>query len=148
MHLTFRRANVLVYRSTCVPKRSAGNTHGFSRQVYVGSIAIDGPLIPDALIQRLTGAEIAFVEAKVCSPARERAAEQRRIEERREHDPGWRLEEATRLVVEAADLSRDDVMPATKVVTLQGPLVGIQTDGAVSQATTADSVEEARCVWL
>ncbi len=105
MHLKFRRNKALLYRSVWVPKASAGNTHGFSQQDYVGSIALDGQVIPNALIQRLTDAEMAFVEAKICSPARERAAEQRRIEERRERDPGWRLEEATTLISEAAERS-------------------------------------------
>ena len=105
MHLKFRRNNALLYRSVWVPKASAGNTHGFSQQDYVGSIALDVQVIPNALIQRLTDAEIGFVEAKVCSPARERAAAQRQIEECRERDPGWRLEEATTLISEAAERS-------------------------------------------
>ncbi|WP_197032980.1 hypothetical protein [Thiomonas sp. FB-Cd] len=105
MHLKFRRNQALLYRSTWVPKGAQGNTHGYSRQSYLGSIPLTAAAIPDALQSKLTADELAFVESKICGPARQRAAEEQRAAELCERDPGWRIEEAQRLLGEAADRS-------------------------------------------
>ena len=113
MHLKLRRGSVLLYRSVWVPKGADANTHGFSRQTYVGSLPVTTEAIPEALRGRLSDDECAFVDAKICAPTREVAERQRREAEHRERDPGWRLEEASRLVDEAAERSVEQ--PVTSV---------------------------------
>ena len=113
MHIKTRRGRALLYRSTWVPKGAQGNTHGYSRQAYVGSIPVTTEVIPNALRERLSVDELAFVDAKICGPAREAAERQRLEDERRERDPGWRLEKAQRLVNEAA--ARSAGMPVSAI---------------------------------
>ena len=139
MHLKFRRGNALLYRSTWVPKGSAGNTHGYSRQTYVGSIPVTTEAIPDALLPRLSEDERTFVDAKICAPAKEAAERQRMEAERRERDPGWRLEEAQRLVNEAVERSAGMPVSAARLAALHGALAGVKADGSAPHAATAMS---------
>ena len=139
MHLKFRRNQALLYRSVWVPKGSAGNTHGYSRQVYVGSLPASTESIPAALRDWLSDDELAFVDAKICGPAREAAERQRLEEERRERDPGWRLEEAQRLVSEAAARSARMPVSTARLVALQEALSGVKTDGSTPHAATANN---------
>ena len=140
MHLKFRRGNALLYRSTWVPKGSAGNTHGYSRQTYVGSIPVTTEAIPEALRGRLSDDECAFVDARICAPAKAAAERQRREAERRERDPGWRLEEAQRLVNEAVERSAGMPVSAASLGALQEALARLKTDSsAPSSAATAMS---------
>ncbi len=134
MHLKFRRNQALLYRSVWVPKGSAGNTHGYSRQAYVGSLPVATEAIPDALRERLSDAERAFIDAKICGPAREAAERQRVEDEVRERDPGWRLEEAQRLVREAAARSAGMPVSATRLADLQDALAGVKADGPAPPA--------------
>ena len=136
MHLKFRRNQALLYRSVWVPKGSAGNTHGYSRQVYVGSLPASAETIPGALRERLSDDELAFVDAKICGPAREAAERQRLEDEVRERDPGWRLEEAQRLVREAAARSAGMPVSATRLGALQDALSGVKTDSTAIQMPT------------
>lgn len=134
MHIKTRRARALLYRSVWVPKGSNGNTHGFSRQHYVGSLPTSAESIPAALHDRLSDDECAFVDAKICAPAKEAAERQRMEDERRERDPGWRLEEAQRLVREAAERSGAVPVSAASLGTLHGALAGVKTDGFIPSA--------------
>ncbi|SCC92495.1 conserved hypothetical protein [Thiomonas sp. X19] len=136
MHIKHRRARALLYRSVWVPKGSAGNTHGYSRQAYVGSLPVATEAIPAALRERLSDAERAFIDAKICGPAREAAERQRVEDEVRERDPGWRLEEAQRLVREAAARSAGMPVSATRLGALQDALSGVKTDGSAIQMPT------------
>lgn len=137
MHLKFRRGSALLYRSTWVPKASAGNTHGFSRQTYVGSIRLDAQKIPDALIQRLTDAEMAFVEVKVCISAREVAERQRVEVERREGDPVWRVAEATRLAGDAVERSAEHPVNVAAVTQLREMVDRLRVAGSLPTSKTA-----------
>lgn len=146
MHLKFRRDRALLYRSQWVPKGTDANTHGFSRQTYVGSLTLDAQSISDALKQRLTDAEADFVEAKVCSPAREAAQRQRREVERRERDPEWRLDEATRLVDEAVERSAEQPITAVTVAAVRDAVGRLRVTGnpqATEPAMTFDPLAEA-----
>lgn len=136
MHLKFRRNQALLYRSVWVPKGSAGNTHGYSRQVYVGSLPASAETIPGALRERMSDDELAFVDAKICGPAREAAERQRLEDELRERDPGWRLEEAQRLVNEAAERSAGMPVSAARLADLQDALAGVETDSTAIQMPT------------
>ena len=83
MHIKIRRNRALLYRSTWVPKGSDNNTHGYARQSYVGSLPLSAAAISPTLQSKLTPDEVAFVESKVCAPARQRAAEEQRAAPRR-----------------------------------------------------------------
>ena len=141
MHIKIRRSYALLYRSTWVRKGSAGNTHGYTQQHYVGSIPLSAPAIPTELQSKLTTDEIAFVEAKICDPARQRAAEEQRAAEQRERDPGWRVEEAARLVREAADRSAAQPIDAALVERLQQAVGGLHAKGSAVTAVTTKSAD-------
>ena len=136
MHLKHRRGNALLYRSQWVPKGTDGNTHGYSRQAYVGSLPLAAESITAALLPKLSEDERTFVDAKICAPAREAAEWQRREAERRERDPGWRLEEAQRLVNEVAERSAGMPVSAARLADLQEALAGVKTDGTAIQMPT------------
>lgn len=129
MHIKTRRSYALLYRSTWVPKGSAGNTHGYTRQRYVGSIPLSAAAIPSELQTRLTPDEIAFVEARVCQPAGQRADAERRAAEQRENDPGWRIEEASRLLCEAAERSGGHAIQSLHLDVLQQELAKLLAKG-------------------
>ena len=146
MHLKFRRDGALLYRSLWVPKGTDANTHGFSRQHYVGSLPVTTEAIPDALRARLSEDEHAFIDARICAPAKEAAERQRLEEERRERDPGWRLEEATRLVGEAAERSAEQPVTAATVAAVRDAINRLRVTGnpqAADPATTPDPLAEA-----
>lgn len=133
----------LLYRSTWVRKGSAGNTHGYTQQRYVGSIPLTAAAISPSLHSKLTQEEIAFVESKICAPARQRAAEEQRAAEQRERDPGWRVEEAARLVREAAGRSAAQPVPAALVERLQQAVGGLHAKGSAVTAVTAVTTKSA-----
>ena len=140
MHLKHRRGNALLYRSQWVPKGTDGNTHGYSRQAYVGSLPLAAESITAALLPKLSEDERTFMDAKVCAPAREAAERQRTEAERWERDPGWRLEEAQRLANEAVERSAGMPVSAASLGALQEALARLKTDGsAPSSAATAMS---------
>ena len=146
MHLKFRRGNALLYRSQWVPKGAIANTHGYSCQVYVGSIGLGAARIPEALLPKLSEDEHAFIDAKVCAPARDAAERQRREAEHRERDPGWRLEEATRLVDEAAERSVEQPVTAVTSERLMDAVARLRVTGnpPVAQSElTSDPLAEA-----
>ena len=74
MHIKFRSARAILYRSLWVPKGACGNTHGYSVQNYVGSLPLESIEVPTDLAALLSTEELAVVDSKVCGPAR-RAAE-------------------------------------------------------------------------
>ena len=129
MHIKQRRGRALLYRSTWVPKGVEGNSHGFTRQVYVVSIAADATEVPAELRERLTEDEVEFVEKTVCQPARERIADQAREAERRERDPAWRVDEASRLVEEAVERSVQQPVPAVTVTRLRETVEQLRVAG-------------------
>lgn len=146
MHLKTRRGRALLYRSTWVPRGTSGNSHGFSRQVYVGSIALDATAVPEALREHLSEDDVAFVEDKVCRPARDRIAAQASEAEFRERDPAWRVAEAQRLVEEAVERSVEQPIPAVTVTRLRETVDQLRVAGSSSTAKggqTTDPLAEA-----
>jgi hypothetical protein len=141
MHIKTRRNRALLYRSTWVPKATNGNTHGYTQQRYVGSISLTAAAIPACLQSKLTPEEVAFVESKICVPARQRAADEQRAAERRELDPGWRIEEALRLLGEAADRCAGQPVLATILDRVQQAVSRLQVKGPRVTAVTTNSVD-------
>lgn len=60
MHKKIRGKTAYLYRSSWVPKGTAGNTHGYAVQRYVGSIPVESRSVPDALREVLTADELEF----------------------------------------------------------------------------------------
>ena len=146
MHIKTRRGKALLYRSVWVPRGAAGNTHGYTQQMYVGSIALDAAALPSELRERLTENEVAFVEDRICRPARDRIADQAREADHRERDPGWRVAEAQRLVEEAVERSAEQPVPCVTVTRLQEKVDRLRVAGSTPTskvAATTDPLAEA-----
>lgn len=129
MHIKIRGARALLYRSTWVRKGAEDNSHGFSRQSFVGGIPLDATIVPEDLRSRITSDELAFLHAKLIAPAREAAEAARLAEEQKKRDPLWRLEEAKRLITEAADLSAVALVPQGRVKSLVDALAAVKVVG-------------------
>ena len=127
MFIKTRRTLALIYRSAWVAKGTCGNTHGYSVQNYVGSLPLDSTEIPVGLAALLTSEELALVDSKVCAPAKRAAEEEKRSVERREADPIWRLEDAARLIAEAATRSEKAVVPDSKLAAIQTALQAVKS---------------------
>ena len=136
MHIKTRRNRALLYRSAWVPKGTAGNTHGYAQQHYVGSIPLTAAAISPLLHSKLTQEEVAFIESKICTPARQRAAEEQRAAERREVDAVWRVEEALELLVQAAERSAAQPVPAAILDRVQQAVSRLHTKGSPATAVT------------
>jgi hypothetical protein len=127
MHIKIRGARAILYRSLWVPKGTCGNTHGYPVQQYVGSLPLESIEVPTDLAALLTIEEVATVDSKVCGPARCAADEAKRSAERREADPIWRLEEAARLIAEAATRSEKGVVPDSKLAAIQTTMAAVKS---------------------
>ena len=127
MFIKTKRTLALLYRSAWVAKGTCGNTHGYSVQNYVGSLPLESIEVPPDLAALLTSEELALVDSKVCGPARRAADEAKRSAERREADPIWRLEEAARLIAEAAIRSEKGVVPDSKLAAIQTAMAAVKS---------------------
>ena len=115
MHIKKRGKNAMLYRSSWVPKGTCGNTHGFSQQKFVASLREDSTAIPANIEDLLTLEEAAFVEQRICAPARAAMAEAQGAAKRKEADPIWRIQAAVRLLEEAAERSVNALVPDAHV---------------------------------
>lgn len=143
MHIKKRGTKALLYRSTWVSKGTEGNSHGFSRQVYVGSMSLLATEIPSGTGTKLTPAERELVERQVVRPAQQALACAQANAQKRVRDPLWRLEEGLRLLREAAALSAQGAVPASRVRELHAALASIQSIGASSRPVERDPLEVA-----
>jgi hypothetical protein len=143
MHIKHRPGRAMLYRSLWVRKGAEGNTHGFSRQTYVGSLALAAVEFPAELAQRLSPEEKAFVEQNVLQPARRTAEAERAEKERHARDPLWRLEEAIRLVRDASALSNAARVPASRVKAVHELLNTVRVIGQVSKQAEGDPMDDA-----
>lgn len=143
MHIKKRGNNALLYRSAWVRKGAEGNSHGFSRQLYLGCLSLQATEMPSALDGKLTSDEREFVEQRVVRPARQALARAQADAQKRARDPLWRLEEGLRLVREAAALSAQGAVPAARVRELQNALTTIQFIGASPRPAERDPLEAA-----
>ena len=146
MHIKQRRGRALLYRSEWVPRGAEGSSHGYTKQVYVGSLAAAATAVPVELRERLTQEEAVFAEERVCRPARERVEQQAREAERKERDPVWRVAEATRLAGEAVERSAEQPLAVAAVTQLRDSVDRLRVAGeqAKPRATqTTDPLAEA-----
>lgn len=131
MHIKRRGTKAMLYRSSWVPKGAAGNTHGYSTQTFVGSLPIEAEALPGELENKFSSAELRYLDDKIFQPARLAAQQKVRAAELREADPIWRLDEAARLTLEAAERSERGVVPDGRVSAVQAALGRVKT---ISQA--------------
>ena len=140
MHAKKRNNRLYLYRPRYVRKGAEGNTHGYQKPAFVGSLPADSQEIPEKLAAKLLPDEIEYVENTIVLPARQAAAqshrqaeEQRRAAEARERDPRWRLEEALRLLTDAGTLAFGDGrgIDATKVNALSAAVEKLVVVGKV-----------------
>ena len=143
MHIKHRAGRAMLYRSLWIRKGAEGNSHGFSRQVYVGSLGLAAIGLPADLAQKLSPAEKTFVEQSILQPARRTAEAERLERERRARDPVWRLEEALRLVREASALSVEGRVPASRVKAIHEILNTVRVIGQVSKPAEGDPMDDA-----
>ena len=146
MHIKQRRGRALLYRSKWVPRGAAGNTHGYTKQFYAGSIALDATAVPEALREHLSEDDVAFVEDKVCRPARDRIAAQASEAELRQRDPAWRVAEAQRLVEEAVERSAERPVSGVTGTRLRETVDRLRIAGDQAKArggSTTDPLAEA-----
>ncbi len=127
MHVKVRGRTAYVYRSRWTPRGVANNTHGFNRAEYVGSLLLNCHAVPEALRQLLNDAEVQQLEQRVCQPARVAAAQARHTATARDADPLWRLDEACRLLVDAAQRSEARRVPRDRLQPLLNALTAVQT---------------------
>jgi hypothetical protein len=121
MRVKKRGGRTYLYRSRWVPKGNADD-HGYSVQDYIGALPSGATVVPANLAEQLTGAELLQLEAVVCAPARLAARRAREEAESREHDPLWRIDEATRLLAEAAELSHRRRVPQLRLASAHAAL--------------------------
>ncbi len=127
-----RRGNrISLYKSTWIPK-GPDVPHGYTLQTFVGSIAADATELPSGLQLALSPDERRTLERRVIEPARlakETGIRQARL---RAADPGWRLEEALRLVNEAAECSLTSAVQDGKKRALKSALENVRAVGAAT----------------
>lgn len=131
MHIKTRGQQAMLYRSHWVKKGAEGNTHGFSRQSFVGSMPVGATAVPEDLRSRITSEELAFLHARLVAPARDAAEAARLAEEQKKRDPVWRLDEALRLVQEAGALSTAAAVPGGRIKSLSEAIGQVRTVGSV-----------------
>jgi len=102
MHAKKRGNRINLYRSNYVRKGENGNTHGYPLAKFVGSLPVDSLEIPSLLAKKLTAEERQYVERVVIEPALRAIESKEREVQERELDPGWRIDEALRLLLEAS----------------------------------------------
>ena len=127
MHIKSRGRRAMLYRSSWVPKGTNGNTHGYAVQQFSGSLPLDSVSLPSDLENKFSSPELHLLETKIFQPARQAAQEKVRAAERRESDPIWRLDEAARLTLEAAERSERGYVPNSRVAAVQAALARVKT---------------------
>jgi hypothetical protein len=129
MHIKKRGLRAMLYRSIWVKKGAEGNSHGFSRQSFVASLPVDSVAIPEKLIALLSVKEAEYVDDKLLEPARLAAEALRAQAEHERRDPVRRLDEAAKLVREAAALSADAVVPQGRIKAISDALADVKSLG-------------------
>ena len=133
MHIKTRGQRAMLYRSVWIRKGAEGNSHGFARQTFVGSLPIDSESIPDELMAQLSVAEVDQIMKTLVEPARLDAEARLAKAEQQRRDPVWRLEEAVKLVREAAALSADAFVPQGRIQSLTDALAMVKSIGGSHQ---------------
>ena len=142
MHIKYRQQTALLYRTHWVRKGEAGNTHGFSRATFVGSLPRDAQAIPDALAAKLSTEEQALVEQRVCEPARERTRLEQQRQQQRALDPNWRLRDALGLIEAAIPLGAAQAVAPEVLQALHAALVRLPTQGDSEQPVAPETIRQ------
>lgn len=145
MNLKRRRDRWALYRSRWVAK-SSHVPHGYSVQDYVGSLDVDAEQVPEALRQKLSTAELADVDNRVCAPARAARFQREADASLRAQDPGWRLDKAVELIKEAAELSRSKRVQGARILAVQQAIADVKaqgSDGSRSAPSQSDLMQVA-----
>ena len=130
MHIKKRGQRAMLYRSTWIKKGVESNSHGFSRQTFVASVAVDSQSLSEKLNALLSAEEADYVHKNLLMPAR-LAAEACRVQtENERRDPLRRLDEAAKLVREAAVLSADAVVPHGRIKAITDALATVKSLGS------------------
>jgi hypothetical protein len=129
MHIKYRGLRAMLYRSTWIKKGAEGNSHGFSRQTFVASLPVNSISLPGNLTELLSAAEAGFLEKNLLTPARFAAEALRTQFENDQRDPLRRLDEAAKLVREAAALSADAVVPHVRIKAIADALSTVKSLG-------------------
>lgn len=140
----------MLYRSAWIKKGAEGNTHGFARQSFVASLPVDSIAIPGELTALLSAEEADYVDKNLLVPARLAAEALRMQVESERRDPVRRLDQAARLVREAAALSADAVVPQGRIKAIADALATVRSLGCSTlpsaprqEAQKADPLVEA-----
>jgi len=129
MHIKKRGLRAMLYRSAWIKKGAEGNSHGFSRQTFVASLAVDSQSLTEKLTALLSAEEADYVDKNLLVPAR-LAAEALRVQaEKERRDPVRRLDEAAMLVREAAALSAGAVVPQGRIKAIADALATVKSLG-------------------
>ena len=129
MHIKKRGQRAMLYRSVWIKKGVEGNSHGFARQSFVASLQVDSIDIPGKLTALLSAEEAVYVEKNLLVPARLAAEAYRVRAEHERRDPIRRLDEAAKLVREAAALSADAVVPQARIKAIADALTTVKSLG-------------------
>ena len=129
MHIKKRGLRAMLYRSVWIKKGVEGNSHGFSRQTFVASLGVDSQSLTEKLTALLSAEEAGYVDKNLLVPAR-LAAEAFRVQaESERRDPVRRLDEAAKLVREAAALSAEAVVPHGRIKAIADALATVKSLG-------------------
>jgi hypothetical protein len=128
MHLKHRNNRAYLYRTEWVPRGREGNTHGFSRHRFVASLPVNSTDLPLSLRELLSADEQVWVERAVLEPARASQAAAMAQAEQHERDPRWRIEQASALINQAVELSKQAPVPKELVSRLREHLQGLTQD--------------------
>ena len=135
MHIKKRGQRAMLYRSTWIKKGVEGNSHGFARQTYIGSLALDALAIAPELLALLANNEMALLNKSILEPARLAAQARQAQAEHQRQEPVWRLDEAAKLVREAAELSCRAFVPQDRIKALTDALAEVKSLGGISVPT-------------
>lgn len=119
--INLRGRRAYLYRRKWI-SAGPGVPHGYPAEEYLGAIDVDATEVPAALSALLNEPELAQLHEKVLQPAAETRVQVSAQAERRARDPAWRVQEAARLLVEAAELSerervlRSDLQQVTRAL--------------------------------
>lgn len=140
MHIKKRGLRAMLYRSAWIKKGAEGNSHGFARQTFVASLPVDSQSIPEKLMAMLSPEEAGYVDKNLLAPGR-LAAEARRVQvENEQRDPVRRLDEAARLVREAAALSSAAIVPQGRIKAIADALATVKSTGGLYGAPNMQPV--------
>ena len=121
MKINIRGRRAYLYRRRWVPASQAIPV-AHPIEDYLGAIPNDAQVIPPELKELLTAEEQAQLHQKVLVPA----AAARAAVAKREREPGWRIEEAARLLSEAAERSESVHVFASQLAEVKKALGSIK----------------------